>query len=116
MSRVPPLGSAGSPRTAQPTGVAKHGHIFTDDFYTDDAPNLWRGRELYIPDLASGRLVESPSEIAATIAAFSNTFNVSTCAVTGYQFLKDGAQLIQAALGSNVQIDSLIQDGWSVIC
>ena len=43
------------------------GYILTDDFYGDPRPFRWRGRGLYVPDLAIGRLVESPDEIIATI-------------------------------------------------
>ena len=46
-----------------PTQAAlEQGYILTDDFYADSHdPLRWRGRELYAPDLAIGRLVETPA-------------------------------------------------------
>src|SRR5262249_42220100 len=37
--------------------------VQTDNFYADRKPTPWRGRALYLPDLAIGRLVESPADI-----------------------------------------------------
>jgi PKD repeat protein len=69
----------------------------TDDFYTDREPtNCSRcaNPEIYVPDLAAGRLIETPSQIMGFIEAFlaDNTLNISEAAVVGYDFVQDGAQ------------------------
>jgi hypothetical protein len=96
------------------------GYILTDDFYGDEDPIAWRGRELYVPDLATGRLVESPDDIMATInnhlplIGDQNTI-VDSCVVTGYEFLSDSATAISNTLGLfGVQTDdTLIRDDWT---
>lgn len=70
----------------------------TDDFYTDRNPtNCTTGcanPKIYIPDIASGRLVETPSQIIAVIETFlsKKLLRIESAAVTGYDFVKDGAQ------------------------
>lgn len=45
--------------------------LLTDDFYANDVPTIMADENpLYLPDLASGRLVESAKEISTTINAF----------------------------------------------
>jgi hypothetical protein len=52
------------------------GYFLTDDFYTDripespSSPFLADDHPLYLPDLASGRLVETPQEIMTAISTF----------------------------------------------
>jgi len=60
-----------------PLQAALRGNYFlTDDFYATAAPTypaspFWTaGQPLYLPDLAVGRLVETPVEIRAALAAF----------------------------------------------
>ncbi len=71
----------------------------TDDFYTDRKPSNCPGcanlkREIYIPDIASGRLIESPSQIIGVVDTFlaDDTLNINDAAVTGYDSFADGAQ------------------------
>ncbi|MCO5242990.1 MAG: hypothetical protein M9927_03995 [Anaerolineae bacterium] len=53
----------------------------TDDYYTDDRPEepfskFWPdARPFYVPDRISSRLVETPAEIQATVAAFLRASN-----------------------------------------
>jgi hypothetical protein len=92
------------------------GYILTDDFYADHTPLLWRGRELYVPDLAVGRLVETPSEMGTVIDAFlsDKSLEASTAFVSGYDFLTDSAEAIRDALGSGwTTLDTLIDDSWN---
>ena len=93
------------------------GFILTDDFYADLAPISWFERELYVPDLAVGRLVEEPSEIQALIDRFltSDTLDPDDALVTGYDFLTDGAQAIASELEAvPLSVDrSLINDAWT---
>jgi len=64
------------------------GYTLSDDFYADHTPLKWRGRELYVPDLAIGRLVETPAEIETMIQAFLNNDPLSPTTVQGRD--KDG--------------------------
>jgi hypothetical protein len=81
----------------------------TDDFYTDRLPAVpdscwynpdgtyecWDGHALYIPDLGTGRLIETPDEIVAQIdvlLADDGLLSTGSAIVTGYDFVKDGAQ------------------------
>jgi hypothetical protein len=91
------------------------GHILTDDFYTDELPLLWKGRELFVPDRASGRLVETPGQINSTIDNYIATQNVdiNKCLVTGYDFLTDSANAIDQTLRTFDLIpEPLINDTW----
>jgi len=92
------------------------GYIPTDDFYADHSPLLWRGRELYVPDLAIGRLVETPGEVEGMIGAFlsNDPLNASTAFIGGYDFLIDSAEAISDTLGaSGLSLTTLINDTWN---
>jgi len=57
-----------------------NGYILTDSFYADDDPLPWRGRQLFIPDRAIGRLVENPVEIVQTVANYTGLpTNINSC-------------------------------------
>jgi PKD repeat protein len=80
----------------------------TDDAYSDAAPTLpnsanWDGHALYIPDLGTGRLIETPAEIVAQIDVFLLNDGVvaEDAIVTAYDFLKDGAWAMCAALNND---------------
>ncbi len=77
----------------------------TDDYYADAVPTVpddpgWDGHDLYIPDLGVGRLVETPAEINAQVDTFlaGNEVGVDGAIVTGYDFVRDSAQAMCAAL------------------
>ncbi|TMB98887.1 MAG: PKD domain-containing protein [Chloroflexi bacterium] len=97
------------------------GYILTDDYYVDAQPTAWQGRELYVPDMPIGRLVETPAEIGAAADAFVassgvldySTASTSSGLVTGYDFFKDGADAIAAGLGAKLNVKTLINDTWS---
>ena len=46
------------------------GNTLTDDAYTAGATIPWFGRELYLPQLAGGRLVETPDEIMSQLEQY----------------------------------------------
>ncbi len=66
--------------------------FFTDDFYADQIPTIptssfWYDHHpLYLPDFAVGRLIETPTEISATIQTFlsGNNSLVMNTALNGY--------------------------------
>jgi hypothetical protein len=78
----------------------------------------WRGRELYLPQVAIGRLVEKPSEILAAIDVFLARPLVAptNALVTGYDFLSDQAQAISNTLVLSqglTSLTALINDTWT---
>ena len=91
------------------------GYILTDDFYGDRTPLRWRGRELYVPDLAIGRLVETPSEMVEVIDTFlnANPLHATSAFVSGYDFLVDGAAAIGDLFAAGgLSVTPLIGEGW----
>ncbi len=78
-------------------------HILTDHPYGDPDPVRWLDRFLYVPEIAIGRLVESPAEVAQAVQTFTDfdgALDTSTGAyVTGYDFLTDGATATADVLG-----------------
>jgi len=81
-----------------PTGASlRANHFLSDDYYADREPSSFQGRELYIPDLAVGRLIETPDEIMAFIDVFLAGAQVTVgdggdkVLVTGYDFVEDAA-------------------------
>jgi len=92
------------------------GFNLTDDFYVDFDPIAWQGRRFYVPDLPSGRLVETPGEIRAAAQAFlasNGQLNPATGLVTGYDFFKDGADAMSATLSGHLPTTDLISDTWT---
>ena len=106
--------------TNNPTGAALKGNYFlTDDYFADREPTTDEGRELFIPDLATGRLIESPSEMIGQIDAFlANPLTVvDKILITGYDFVQDVATEDCADWGADfgeANTDcSLIGDTWT---
>ena len=94
-----------------------HGCVLTDDYYVDTAPVPWMGRELYVPDYAIGRLVETPDEIIGvlnTFAANDGKLAVDSALVTGYSFLSDEASDIAKVLRDHgITVSDLISENWT---
>jgi hypothetical protein len=91
------------------------GYNTTDDFYTDVDPISWQGRHLYVPDVPTGRMIETPVEIGAQAQAFvqsNGQLNIDTGFVSGYDFFTDGAQAMSNSLSGAVPTD-LISDTWT---
>jgi len=102
------------------TGASLQANYFlSDDYYADREPTPFEGRELYIPDLAVGRLVETPDEIVAFIDAFLADPQITPgkTLVTGYDFVRDTASDTCAdwrtSLGAGNVDCSLIGESWS---
>lgn len=82
--------------TNHPTGAALAADYFlTDDYYVDREPTQVQGREIYLPDLSIGRLIEKPNDIIGLIDKFLaapvlDNFNVL---VSGWDFVQDAADL-----------------------
>lgn len=92
------------------------GFNLTDDFYVDFDPSAWQGRQLFVPDLPSSRLVETPDEISAQAEAFvasQGILNPSSGFVSGYDFFGDGADAVAGSLSQIAPTTSLINDTWT---
>ena len=71
-------------------------HFLSDDPYADLDPIPFVDRQIFVPDLSVGRLVEDPTEIGAAIDAYvsaSGRLDPAGAYVTGYDFMADGANL-----------------------
>ena len=102
--------TAGSLTTASAVGAALNANRYLSDDplgVKDAVTTAGLAGNLYVPDLAVGRLVEKPAEISATIAAFISQdgvldltkLNATTghkVLVTGYDFLTNAATQIRA--------------------
>ena len=99
---IPPVGplsaTEASLRTAQ---------IQSQDLYGSRL-SIWRGSfDLPIPDLAVGRLVKTPSDITGLIDAFiaaNGRVAPRSALVTGYDFVADGAELIEQEINKGLNL------------
>jgi hypothetical protein len=89
----------------------REGYVLSDDPFGDFDP----GMELYVPDVALGRLIESAKQMADQLEAFnaSNGYVApSRTFVTGYDFVSDGAQKTFDALNSRTT-GQLLLENWT---
>ena len=93
------------------------GFLPSDDPYGD---NNYSGSGPYVPELAVGRLTETPNEITSLVDQYvsrNGVLSPTRSVVTGYDFLTDGAQFIGTALKANLGNNSpqslQINDTWS---
>ncbi|MEM7339570.1 MAG: hypothetical protein AAF467_13035 [Actinomycetota bacterium] len=100
-------------------GALVNSYFLSDEPYGDVNPIQSGERILYVTDVALGRLVETPSEIAGQVAAFvgfQGQLDPSTGFVTGYDFLDDGAQAVSDALTGlpdTTSVNTVINETWS---
>ncbi|MDQ1479528.1 MAG: large repetitive protein, partial [Actinomycetota bacterium] len=100
------------------TSSLANGFVLTDDVYAQQHPIAVGGRDLFVPDLRVGRLVERPDAIAKALTDFTTAHGVlpssATSLATGYDFLKDGAQQIAGSFGvGGHNPQTLINDTWT---
>jgi CSLREA domain-containing protein len=84
-------------------GSLAAGDLLSDDPYLDTNPVPASGQQLFPPNLAGGRLVETAQEITNAVNAFEHaptpgTLRSSTGFVSGYDFVADGAQQVATNL------------------
>lgn len=100
-------------------GALASGDLLTDNPYLDTRPIPASGRQLFVPDLIGGRLVEKPSQIASAVTRFetsNGTLARSSAFVSGYDFVSDGSTLVQSRLNAFLGASparTLINDTWS---
>jgi Tol biopolymer transport system component len=88
---------------------------------TDDALGdvNYPGTGPYVPELAVGRLVETPSDILAQINQYvtrNGSISPAKALTTGYDFLTDGASQIAASFAARLgsaNSQTLINESWS---
>ncbi len=83
------------------SAAARAGFLLTDNPYGDLAPQPYLDRQLYVPQLAVGRLVETPADILGQIASYraaGGRTNPTSSFVTGYSPLDKGARAVAASL------------------
>jgi CSLREA domain-containing protein len=83
------------------------GDLLSDDPYLDTHPVPASGQQLFPPNLAGGRLVETAQDIAGAVNAFEHAptpgaLKSSTAFVSGYDFVADGAQRVAANLARSL--------------
>ena len=104
-------------RGAVAAGMAA-GKVLTDDYYVDAKPVPYNWRELYVPDLAVSRLIETPEQIRGVIDRFleaRGTLGGGSSVITSQDFMKDGAQRVYDILGA-AELDPTLEtpDAWTV--
>lgn len=102
-----------------PTGAAIQANYFlSDDFYAAKTPLPHQGRELYVPDLITGRLVETPSDMMKMIDTFISNPRptIQQALVTGYDFVKDSAaedcKSLRKQMGEE-NVTCVVGENWS---
>ncbi|MBM7786692.1 Vgb family protein [Tenggerimyces flavus] len=107
--------SFGGKDTATSRALAS-GLTLSDDPYGDFDPQTWLNGSLYVPDVALGRLVETPAEISAQLDQYTSANGVldpGSGDVYGYDFLVDGSQAVGSALSSRVTTNTNTSDSWT---
>jgi hypothetical protein len=106
-------------------GAAANGMILSDDAYGAFHPVPFLGTYLYTPDVALGRLVESPEDIASVVNQYltpaqqgdaPGVLRPQKSLVTGYDFMTALAKEVKSTLNTDVtpaQVQSLISETWT---
>ncbi|MDH4118704.1 MAG: PxKF domain-containing protein [Acidimicrobiia bacterium] len=98
-------------------GALSTAHYLSDAAYGDLDPIPWLDRFAYIPDLAVGRLVETPDQIEGALDAFvagGGLLTPETASIAAYDFLSDGGAEVDDALSSFLtSTDTLINETWT---
>ena len=79
--------------------------VLSDDPYATTDPIPYLQRQLFVPQLAVGRLVESGTQITGALdrfLAFDGVLDPTSARTSGYDFLRDGANGVAAAFASVV--------------
>lgn len=101
------------------TSAAANRVFLSDDIYGNNAPITWLDHQLYLPQRAVGRLVETPDQILYSIDQFilsGGQVDLGNALVTGYDFLTDGSTAVADRLAARLGeggVNRLISDGWT---
>ena len=111
--------STGTQRGTPIAAAAATQNFLSDDPLADTDPIPWLDHTLFVPDIAIGRLVETPGEIGAQVDQFiaaQGRLDPQKSLTTGYDFLTDGTLGVDAALGNRLpaaQRTKLVNETWS---
>ena len=81
------------------------GYVLSDDFLASSTTVSIHGNAFPVPDLAIGRLVETPADIEGMLDAYlaaNGSVTPTTSLVTGYDFLADAATQVKTTLATKV--------------
>ena len=84
----------------------------TDDFYVDIMPGHVGDHDIYIPDMAAGRLLRTPEQIAGMIDTFlaQSQRGITNAAVAGFDFVADAAAYQAYVLAADgLQVTRMIE-------
>ena len=79
--------------------------VLSDDPYATTDPIPYLQRQLFVPQLAVGRLVETAAQITGTLdrfLSFGGDLDPTSARTSGYDFLQDGADGVAAAFAGIV--------------
>jgi CSLREA domain-containing protein len=97
--------------------AAALGYYLSDTVYGAFTSIPWLGRDLYLPDVAVGRLVETSLDIRRQLQLYLDAQGVlapASSLTTAYDFLTDGGDAVANGLAQipNAQHESLINETW----
>jgi CSLREA domain-containing protein len=99
--------------------AAALGYVLTDDAYAAFHTRTVFGHEFFLPEVALGRLVETPAEIQGQLVQFATAkglLSPTTGFVTGYDFMSDGAKAVDDGLSGRIGLpgpaNTLLRDTW----
>jgi CSLREA domain-containing protein len=97
--------------------AAARAKFLSDAPYGTLAQIPWLGRQLYLPELAVGRLVETPVDIRRQLKTYvdaNGTLTAASALTTGYDFLTDGATEVDTQLSAFAgSANRLLDDTWT---
>ncbi|MEM8704864.1 MAG: FG-GAP repeat protein [Actinomycetota bacterium] len=109
------LNGANAGNVSSFTATFWESRYLSDDPYGESAARSLGNRFLYVPDVALGRLVETPAEIASALdhfVTFQGSLDMNTAAVLGYDFLTDSSAEIAAEMtAAGLTVDDDLADG-----
>ncbi|HWN22364.1 MAG TPA: PxKF domain-containing protein, partial [Gaiellaceae bacterium] len=124
--RVPDLtlianesGNAATFTANQYYGAFIRENLLSDDPYLDTDPIQAGARQVFVPDLAGGRLVETPGQIIGQLTEFVTAGGIlarDSAFSSGYDFASDGTATASAELSGIVgaaNTRTLIDDTWN---
>ena len=87
------------------SAALRAGYLLTDDAYGDANPIPWLDAQAFVPDVAIGRLLETPADITKAVDQYVASGGVrspTTAYTAGYDFNADGAQRVADLLAAKV--------------
>ena len=89
----------------QLSAALRDGYLLSDDPYGDFNPIPWLDGQAFVPDVALGRLIETPTDIQTAVNQYVSSNGVrspNSSYTAGYDFNADGAQQVANTLAPRV--------------